>query len=236
MATHIIAIETATRICSVSISTDGENKAHIDVAEEGAHSSQLTLLISQLLKQTNLSMHDIAAVAISMGPGSYTGLRIGASTAKGICYATGKPLIAVSTLQTIAFGAIDWCKQQSIDTANALFCPMIDARRMEVYTALFSAQGEAITAVEPHIIEPHSFANQLLSKTVYFCGDGAEKCSGVISSPSAQFLPLVQTSAQWMSQLAYQKFCAQQFEDVAYFEPFYLKEFQTTTPKKKVLG
>lgn len=234
MPITILSIETATRICSVGVSCDGKSLSVAELNEDGAHSSQLTLLIQQVLREANIEIPQLDAIAVSMGPGSYTGLRIGASTAKGLCYATKKPLIAVSTLQNIALGAIDFCKQNSLSINNALFCPMIDARRMEVYTALFSASGDAIGTTTPQIIDSNSFESVLTSHTVYFCGDGAQKCSSIITHPSAQFLNSVQPSAQWMAQLAYQNFVNNHFEDVAYFEPFYLKEFQTTTPKKKI--
>lgn len=231
----ILSIETATRICSVGISQNGKSLSFAELDEEGAHSSQLTLLIQHVLRETSLSISQLDAIAVSMGPGSYTGLRIGASTAKGLCYATNKPLIAVSTLQNIALGAIDYCKQNTLNTINALFCPMIDARRMEVYTAFFSETGESIGTTSPQIIDSNSFTNELASHSIYFCGDGAQKCAQTITHQSAHFLSTVQPSAQWMAQLAYQNYINGQFEDVAYFEPFYLKEFQTTTPKKKVL-
>jgi len=157
---------------------------------------------------------------LSIGPGSYTGLRIGASAAKGICYALNIPLIGVSTLQSIVFGA----KQQQENERNILYCPMIDARRMEAFTAIFDENGEPITEVESKIIDENSFAAELKRNTLCFCGNGMPKCQSVLQHQNARFIN-VPLMASHMLFPALAKYKSRQFENIAYFEPFYLKEY-----------
>lgn len=172
-------------------------------------------------------MDDLAAVAVSMGPGSYTGLRIGVSTAKGLCYALDIPLIAINTLEAMANGF-----KASHPGDSAFFCPMIDARRMEVYTAVYNHQLEEILPVAARIIDAESFAGLLENQEIIFFGDGAMKCSDVLAgNPNARFSPDFLNSAKDFTILAYKKFSEAKFEDVAYFEPFYLKDFLVTQPK-----
>ena len=183
------------------------------------HATHLPVYIEnaiKLIRQQNITLD---AVAVSAGPGSYTGLRIGVSTAKGLCYAIGCKLIAIDTLKIIATSL-----QQDIP-ANAIICPLIDARRMEVYTAMFNSNLNEISPAEAKIIDETSFSD--INCPIYFCGSGAEKCSTVIKNPNAQFFTSVQPTANMMVSLAENAYRNNQFEDVAYYEPFYLKEFYT---------
>lgn len=226
----ILCIETSTDVCSVALVQDGATTAHTERIGTNAHASTLTPLINKLMTDAGVTMSQLDAVAVSSGPGSYTGLRIGVSTAKGICYALNKPLIAVNSLHIIAEGIFKACSEARIAV------PMIDARRMEVYTEIMNREGEIISDVEAKIIDKDSFANILSDKELYFGGNGSEKCSQVINNSNAKFVPNILPLAGNMAHIAQYKFDTQQFESVAYFEPFYLKEFITTTPKNKVLG
>ncbi len=198
-----------------------------------SHSSSLAVLINEGFKITKLESKQLNAVAVSKGPGSYTGLRIGVSTAKGICYGAGIPLIAVPTLDIMAIGVI-LEKITGEEIENSLLCPMIDARRMEVYNALYNNIGKRQTEITADIIDEKSYFDALNKQKVYFFGDGAEKCKDVIKHENAIFLENVYPSAKYMLQIANQHFNEQQFEDVAYFEPFYLKDFIATIPKKNI--
>ncbi|WP_224997484.1 tRNA (adenosine(37)-N6)-threonylcarbamoyltransferase complex dimerization subunit type 1 TsaB [Cesiribacter sp. SM1] len=226
---YILSIETATKVCSVALHQDGvlvvSQHLHIDKS----HSGLLTVLIHNSLQYAGIAMSDIAAVAVSAGPGSYTGLRIGTSTAKGLCYALEVPLIAVNTLEAMAHEVATYAP------ANALLCPMIDARRMEVYCMLQNKQGEIIEPQTPKVIDAHSFEEELQQQIIYFFGDGAAKCKEVLGyQPNAHFVSGVVPSAVPVGALAHQRWEQQQFEDLAYFEPVYLKEFQGTKPKTLV--
>ncbi|MGX5691003.1 tRNA (adenosine(37)-N6)-threonylcarbamoyltransferase complex dimerization subunit type 1 TsaB [Arcticibacter tournemirensis] len=217
----ILQIETATTSCSVALSRDGNTIAVKELNERNAHASSVTLFIEDVMKAGNYSMKDLDAVSVSMGPGSYTGLRIGVSTAKGLCYALDIPLISVNTLTSMASKM-----QEQYQTRDVLFCPMIDARRMEVYTAVFDKAVNALQPVEAKIIDSDSFAELLDQNIVVFFGDGAPKCKAVLGANSnAVFVDDFINSAADMSKLAFEKFGQQQFEDVAYFEPYYLKDF-----------
>ncbi|MES2107099.1 MAG: tRNA (adenosine(37)-N6)-threonylcarbamoyltransferase complex dimerization subunit type 1 TsaB [Bacteroidota bacterium] len=220
----ILQIETATASCSVALAKDGIVISSKEANGRNLHAEMLTLFIDEIVAGAGLKYADIDAVAVSCGPGSYTGLRIGVSTAKGLCFALDKPLIAVETLESMAGGviAMDGYKNQ----ANLLLCPMIDARRMEVYTALFSTGSERMAPTSASIIDENSFADVLAERQVLFFGDGAEKCYNVLkSNPNALYLPDFQNSAAHLTQKALAKFNNKEFEDVAYFEPFYLKDF-----------
>ncbi len=224
----ILGIETSTKICSVAIS-DGEKL--LAIKEEGgaySHAEKLTVFITEVLNRTKIELKNIDAIAISKGPGSYTGLRIGVSAAKGLCYGLGIPLIAVDTLKAMA-------KDPVLIQENpvAFLCPMIDARRMEVYTALYDNKNNKIEPVTAKIIDKNSFAKHLKSNKIIFFGDGAEKCKEILSThKNALFTTKGLPSAQFINQIAFAKFKHKYFEDVAYFEPYYLKDFITTTPKK----
>ena len=213
----ILCIETATKSCSVALAKYGHLVAvKEEVSEKYSHSEKLTVFIEQLLQQEGLKVSDLDAIAVSSGPGSYTGLRIGVSTAKGLCYASDVPLIALSTLDTMAQAMKD-------KYPEAQLCPMLDARRMEVYCALYSkSQASPVVA---KIIDQDSFAEELAKGSLLFFGDGADKCKDVLTHTNAHFELGVYPSATNMIPLAHEKFQNQVFEDVAYFEPFYLKDF-----------
>jgi tRNA threonylcarbamoyladenosine biosynthesis protein TsaB len=225
----ILQIETATTVCSVALAKDGQVLAYKQLDERNIHAAIITVYIEELITSAGLQYADIDAVAVSSGPGSYTGLRIGISTAKGLCFALDKPLIAIETLEAMAYGVITG---KGVDS-QTLLCPMIDARRMEVYTALFDAAGNRVKATAAEIIDENTFAQLLQTNKVLFFGDGAEKCREVIGdNPNALFLPGFANSATYLTQKAAVKFSAQDFEDVAYYEPYYLKDFLVTTKKK----
>ncbi|MGK9120325.1 tRNA (adenosine(37)-N6)-threonylcarbamoyltransferase complex dimerization subunit type 1 TsaB [Olivibacter jilunii] len=230
---NILHIETATSVCSVALSTDGVVRASIDRHEPNIHASKLTVFIHQVLNQANCKINDLDAVAISKGPGSYTGLRIGVSTAKGICFALDIPLIAVDTLEAM-FKGFSSTVAKTNGQSDLFFCPMIDARRMEVYSAIYSGQGNQIRPVEARIIGADSFEefSERQQKIVLF-GDGANKFSSLFEGNetvvvSGNFL----NSAKYLVDESCRKWHREAFEDVAYFEPFYLKDFIPTTPKK----
>ncbi|WP_231491971.1 tRNA (adenosine(37)-N6)-threonylcarbamoyltransferase complex dimerization subunit type 1 TsaB [Pedobacter sp. Leaf170] len=225
----ILQIETATSVCSVAISINGETKFIKEEIGQNLHASKLTLFIDEVMKTAGLSYADLDAIAISKGPGSYTGLRIGVSTAKGLCYALGKPLIAIETLKMMAAGFITQSPEY-----RGLVCPMIDARRMEVYTSVFDIKLNIVEETSAKIIDENSFETYLSNQIITFIGDGSSKCSATLTASNAKFVNHNFNSAANMSQLAYNQFKSKSFEDVAYFEPFYLKDFVLTQPKKKV--
>lgn len=232
----ILNIETSTMICSVSVSKDGEVLAVRESSEEKSHAKKLTLFIEEIIDELNITFDNIDAVAISKGPGSYTGLRIGVSTAKGICYAKDKPLIAVNTLQSMAYGLIhsEKIKKYTEHKEKLLIVPMIDARRMEVYSAFFSFEGEFIREVKAEIIDEESFQDLLPTHKMIFFGDGSDKIKEVVQHENALFIDDIYPSAKYMARLAETAFNEKKFEDVAYFEPFYLKDFIATVPKKNI--
>jgi len=229
---YILCIETATPVCSVALLENGNLAGLKESDRKNSHSEVITPFVQEMLDEHQLDVTGLEAIAVSMGPGSYTGLRIGVSTAKGLCYAGSKPLIAVNTLQSMAAGAIQFTG--TVEKSD-LFCPMIDARRMEVYAALFDHNGKEVRETKAEIIDEHSFAELLDEHVVHFFGDGAEKCRAVITHPNARFLDDFKPSAEYMAALVMQKFNNKQFEDVAYFEPFYLKDFVAGVPKVKGL-
>jgi tRNA threonylcarbamoyladenosine biosynthesis protein TsaB len=227
----ILLIETATSVCSVALAENGKVVAVKEENERNVHASKLTLFIQEVFLTAGKEVKELDAVAVSKGPGSYTGLRIGVSTAKGLCYALDIPLIGVDTLHAMAMGF----KKTSDLPLNALLCPMIDARRMEVYQALYSSDVKEIKPVEAKIITDESYRDTLKTEAVVFFGDGAEKCRSILSeSPNAYVRTDFVNSAKYLVEPAYSKFIERLFEDVAYFEPFYLKDFITTTPKKLI--
>ena len=233
---RILLIETATAVCSVALAECGLIVKEYFSTEGNDHAAKLTVFINEILKEQEITIKDVDAVAVSMGPGSYTGLRIGVSVAKGLCYAADKPLIAVSTLQSMASGMKErLTANETIDSSYA-FCPMIDARRMEVYAAIFNSELETIREVKAEIIDIDSFKDVLANYTTYFFGSGAPKSSEFLASNSNSkiindFVP----SASHMIKIARQKYSAGLFEDVAYFEPFYLKDFIAGKPRVKGL-
>jgi tRNA threonylcarbamoyladenosine biosynthesis protein TsaB len=249
----ILCIETATEVCSVALSRDDTLLGIKESGERNAHSAMLTTYITDLFSTSEYVFSDLDAIAVSMGPGSYTGLRIGVATAKGLCYALNKPLIAVPTLQSMAAG-INYelkiknlgeanevqnakCKMQNAKLNNAaLVCPMIDARRMEVYCAVYDGENKEVREVRAEIVDEYSFQEFLAGNTVVFGGGGADKCKPSLGNhPNALFWGEFQASAKFMIGLATEKFTRQKVENLAYFEPFYLKDFVAGKPRVKGL-
>lgn len=224
----ILNIETSTNVCSIALSENGKILFSKSNSEGMSHAALLSVFIAEALDVLKFEEKRIDAVAVSSGPGSYTGLRIGVSTAKGLCYGFGIPLIAVSTLEVLTAQAI-----QSIDLkSNTLLCPMIDARRMEVYAALYNNNGSLYREIAADIIDEDSYLNELDNHEVYFFGNGAEKCKSTITQTNAHFIDNLFPLADNMISFSENAFENKNFVDVAYFEPFYLKEVHTTTPKK----
>lgn len=220
---RIILIETSTALCSVALAEYGAVAAYRESSAPKAHASLTAVFIQEMLEERGLNLADCDAVCVSMGPGSYTGLRVGVSTAKGLCFGSGKPLLAVGTLDTLV-------AQASGDYRYII--PMVDARRMEVYTAVFE-NGRQITETAPAIIDENSFAEYLEQGPCLFIGDGAGKCADVIRHPDAHFSQCHPKASSMLSP-ALAAYRAGDFKDVAYFEPFYLKEFVATVSKKKM--
>jgi tRNA threonylcarbamoyladenosine biosynthesis protein TsaB len=214
--TYILNIETATKNCSVSLAKDGETIICKEIAEQGySHAEKLHVFIAEIIKEAGILMSDLKAIAVSQGPGSYTGLRIGVSAAKGLCYALEIPLIAIDTLTSLT---------NQVKHNDGLIVPMIDARRMEVYSAIFNSNKEMIREVQAEILTEESFVNQ--AEIIYFIGDSNEKAKSVLTKANFIFLDeIVFPSAKEMSAISYQKFQNNDFVDVAYFEPYYLKDF-----------
>lgn len=233
----ILIIETSTEVCSVALAKDGNLIDLIESSEGQNHARLLSVFIHDLLIKNHVKPKELSAVAVSRGPGSYTGLRIGVSTAKGICFAAGIPLIAVGTLESMAkHVAVNRLQFELKEDKPALFCPMIDARRMEVYSMLIDQEGKELKPVSAEIIDETFLAGELIGNQVVFFGNGSEKCKNVIISPNAVFIDKIKASASYLNILVWQSYNNKQFEDVAYFEPFYLKDFVTTVSKKNVLG
>lgn len=220
---YILNIETATKNCSVALAKEGKTILCKEIAEEGySHAERLHVFIEEIVKEAGITFSDLAAIAVSQGPGSYTGLRIGVSAAKGLCYALGIPLIAIDTLQTLS---------SQITVSDGLIIPMIDARRMEVYSAVFAPNHENKREIQAEIIDENSF--DAYNETLYFIGDCAEKCKSVLTKDNFVFLENIKyPSAKEMSKLSYEKYKISDTVDVAYFEPYYLKDFMVTTSKK----
>jgi len=220
---YILNIETATKNCSVALAKEGKTILYKEIAEEGySHAERLHVFIEEIIKEAGITFQDLIAIAVSQGPGSYTGLRIGVSAAKGFCFALDIPLIAVDTLQILA-------SQATI--SNGLIIPMIDARRMEVYSAIFNPKFEKIREVQSEIITENSFEE--LQETLYFVGDCAEKCKTVLTKENFIFLDEIKyPSSKEMSALSFEKYKKNETVYVAYFEPYYLKDFMITTSKK----
>jgi tRNA threonylcarbamoyladenosine biosynthesis protein TsaB len=227
----ILNIETATKVCSVALAIDGVVKSIRESHVANSHSELITIFSEEVIKEAGLNFNKLDAVTVSKGPGSYTGLRIGVSTAKGFCYALDKPLIAINTLKSMAAGMASLSSEE-----NLLLCPMIDARRMEVYAAVFDTSLNEIRATEAVIVDEHSFKDLLKDYKVLFAGDGAPKCKEILShQENATFYDNFHPSATYLALLSEQKFRKNEFEDTAYFEPFYLKDFVAGIPKVKGL-
>ena len=229
---NILLIETSTALCSVALAQDGAVTAYRESSAPKAHASLTAVFIQEMLQERGLTLADCKAVCVSKGPGSYTGLRVGVSTAKGLCFGSDKPLLAVGTLDTLVAQAATVIPSEVEGSTFRYIIPMIDARRMEVYTAVFE-NGVQITETAPAIIDETSFAEYLEQGPCLFIGDGAGKCADVIKHPNAHFRQCCPKASAMLSP-AIEAYKAGKFEDVAYFEPFYLKEFVATVSKKKL--
>lgn len=228
MENIILLLETATESCSVALCSGDKIIAEKYINEPKSHASLLAKYTQDILVENNITIQDCSAVAVSEGPGSYTGLRVGVSCAKGLCYGANKPLIAVGTLDTIAQCAID---NGLTDDDTYLIVPMIDARRMEVYTASLNSKGEAISKTEAVILNEDSFKEELEKGKVLFTGNGAEKFKTLVNHPNAIFAEQL-PHATGMRVIAAECLNKKEFKDAAYFEPFYLKDFVAGKPKK----
>lgn len=236
----ILHIETSTNVCSVAVSEDGQCIFQQEErSERGAGAERLGTMVDEALSFTDSHAIPFDAVSVSCGPGSYTGLRIGVSMAKGICYGRDLKLIAVPTLELMCVPVLlrekVIVKGEKSATAlpeDALLCPMLDARRMEVYAALYDRGMKTVREVRADIVDADTYREWLDERPVYFFGNGAQKCMDTISHPNARFIEGIEPLAKWMQPLAERRFLNGQFEDVAYFVPFYLKDFVAIKPKK----
>jgi len=223
---HILCIETSTTVCSVCVTADEKISSFREINSGYTHAENLHIFVEEVLKEANLSFSQLSAVAVSKGPGSYTGLRIGVSASKGLCYALNIPLISIDTLQSMAYSVAN-LKQQDV-----LYAPMLDARRMEVYCAVYNKNLETILPVNALVLDENSIKIFNLEKPICFFGDGMSKAKELLHEINqAIFLENIVPSAKNMAALAFAKFQQKQFENLVLFEPFYLKEFFTKSPK-----
>lgn len=228
-----LLLETSSVVCSVALAKDGDILSIRESREEKSHAAWLTVFIDDILDEQNIRAADLDAVVVSKGPGSYTGLRIGVSTAKGLCYAMDKPLIAINTLDALASGV----KKEKLEAApdDYFLCPLIDARRMEVYSAIFDKNLQKVQEVKAQVIDENSYGGYRdKDQPFYIFGDGAAKVAEVLKGENVNHLPEIVPSARYLLEPAMQKYRQKAFEDVAYFEPYYLKDFIATTPKKNI--
>ncbi|MFD2200598.1 tRNA (adenosine(37)-N6)-threonylcarbamoyltransferase complex dimerization subunit type 1 TsaB [Shivajiella indica] len=221
----ILSIESSTTACSVAIHEKGGLLGIMELHQDNVHGQKLLLLVKDLMERIGLKSSDLQAVAVSSGPGSYTGLRIGVSIAKGLAFAHHIPLIGVDTLAALAYQVRPFIQD------NDLIIPMMDARRMEVYMAVYDAMFKEIEPVQPRVIESNPFLDYLKERRVFYIGDGVNKMKEVLSHPNSVFLEKLNSSLT-VGELAYKKFEQKLFEDIAYFEPNYLKEFRVIASKK----
>jgi tRNA threonylcarbamoyladenosine biosynthesis protein TsaB len=221
---RILSLETSTTVCSVALHEGQKLLAIAEVHLEHSHASKLAILIEEVVKSVGSELREVNAVAVSSGPGSYTGLRIGTSTAKGLCYALSIPLIAVGTLELLA------AQVNKVNVMKAWLCPMIDARRMEVYCRLSDADNNIIQGVEAKIIDEKSFEDHLMSNPIIFFGSGSDKCQTAVKHVNAFFIPGVTPSAAQLGEIAWRKFQNNEVEDIVRFEPYYLKDFKVKRP------
>lgn len=224
----ILHIETSTEACSVAVSEDGLAEFKKEDLQGPSHAVQLGVFVDEALSFVDSHAMPLDAVAVSCGPGSYTGLRIGVSMAKGICYGRNIPLIALPTLEVMCVPLL----LQAELPEDALLCPMIDARRMEVYAAIYDRALRVKREISADIVDENSYLEFLQNQPVYFFGNGASKCREKITHPNAHFIDGIRPLAKWMFPLAEKALARKDFKDVAYFEPFYLKEFIASVPKK----
>jgi tRNA threonylcarbamoyladenosine biosynthesis protein TsaB len=230
----IICLETATNLCSVALCDENSVISLRESNESKSHASLLTVFIGEILKERSVRTGDLEAVAVSKGPGSYTGLRIGVSVAKGLAYASSIPLIGIETPFSMFRGLREKSTSHTETDMNTLYCPMLDARRMEIYYAIYDAAGKTIKGISAEIINENSFRNIPESQKIIFFGDGAAKCKEVIKRTNVYFADDFRISASSMRTPVYQAIKVRNFEDVAYFEPYYLKDFITSIPRKNI--
>jgi tRNA threonylcarbamoyladenosine biosynthesis protein TsaB len=234
----ILHVETASPVCSVALSRDRLILGSKESSEEKSHATRLTIMIRELLDEQGLLADNLDAISLSMGPGSYTGLRIGASVAKGLAYGLGKPVIGIPTLKALAQGFSLSHPAELAESAGEkiLLCPMLDARRMEVYSAFYDIALGEVAPVEAVELDPQSFDKLLDDHVICFFGTGSDKFKEIIHHPNARFFTGIELSAEYQAIPAASLFGAGEFLDTAYFEPHYLKEFIASIPKNKVLG
>lgn len=227
----ILCLDTATDICSVALTRAGEVVACRENSDGNSHARILLPFVEEVLNEAQVKPQELAAVAVSMGPGSYTGLRIGTSTAKGLCYAMEIPLIAVPTLQIIAAGA----QKNLPENTNVVFCPMLDARRMEVFTAQYDRNLNPLNEVQAVVVDENTFSEPLKNQKIIFCGNGAEKCRPLYENHPNAIFNLTPVSARNMAGIALKKHTEKQWEDLAYFTPLYGKDYVAAKPTVKGL-
>ena len=220
---YLLSIETALDVCSVAISKGEDTLAIKEESGHNIHSAKLTIFIEDICKESGISLSELGAIAVSKGPGSYTGLRIGVSVAKGLAYSLDKPLIAINTLESLCF-----ISSKAVNNKNALYCPMIDARRMEVFCGLYSSECEEVSPTVASIIDEKFIHSLPADKDIFFFGNGMQKCREILSAlPNAFFIEGINPSASAIAVLGHRKYLASAFENVSSFEPFYLKDFFT---------
>lgn len=232
----ILCIETATPVCSVALCNRNGAVALKESGEDKSHASRLTIFIEELLRETGVKAGSLEAVAVSKGPGSYTGLRIGVSAAKGIAYAASVPLIAVDTTLSMFLGFSDALKRKNDIQSGDIFCPALDARRMEIYYAIYDAAGKTLKGINAEVVDRDFLTSFHTGSRMFFFGDGALKCSGIMERSNVVFNSGFRISAEFMCGDAYHALDNKRFEDIAYFEPFYLKDFMTSKPVKNILA
>jgi len=221
---RLLSLETSTQVCSVAIHENGELIAFRELHEPRSAAAQLAVMIDGVMKESGTQNALLSGVVVASGPGSYTGLRIGVATAKGICFALNLPLMAVNTLDLLIL------QGKKLSGDSSLLCPMLDARRMEVYCKMVDSDLNEIEATQAKIIDTTSFHQYLEKTSVCFIGEGATKCKQVITHANAIFFDEIIPSANWLGKLGYEKWLQQDFEDVATFEPYYLKDFLIRKP------
>lgn len=231
----ILCIETATSLCSAALCDNAGMVAFREDRESKSHASLLTVFINELLREADIKPSDLEAIAVSKGPGSYTGLRIGVSVAKGISFAASIPLIGIETTKSMFWGLSEK-RDKNEEQFKHLFCPMLDARRMEVYYAIYDGDGNTVKNIVAEVVSKDSFSDIPESNKIIFFGDGALKLKNLITRSNIEYADDFSMSASHLRIPAYRAFMNRKFEDVAYFEPLYLKDFITTRQKKNMLG